>query len=55
MEQVLKIITAADNIPIVAMLFIVAFVLWLAFKQARENDALLDAGRFEEMANRMRN
>lgn len=29
------------------MPFVVTFV---AFKQARENDALFDAGRFEEMA-----
>jgi hypothetical protein len=55
MEQVAKITTAADNIPIVAMLFIIGFVLWLAFKQAMENDALLDEGRFDEMANNMRN
>lgn len=39
-----QIVGKPDNVPIVAMLFIVAFLTWLYFKQACENDRRLAAG-----------
>ncbi len=38
------IITTPDNVPIVGMLGLVGFCLWLAFSQARENDARIAGG-----------
>jgi hypothetical protein len=38
------IITAPDNVPIVGMLGLVGFCLWLAYSQARENDARIAGG-----------
>ena len=50
-EDFLKIVTKADNVPIVMMLMSVGFFLWLAFRQAAINDErtakgqpLLEAG-----------
>lgn len=40
-----QIVGKPDNVPIVAMLFIVAFLTWLYFKQAVENDKRLEEGR----------
>jgi len=39
-----KIVNKPDNIPIVAMLFLVGFFLWLAMHQAYENDARIARG-----------
>jgi len=39
------IIKKADNVPIVAMLFLVGFFWWLAMYQARQNDARIAAGQ----------
>jgi hypothetical protein len=41
-HQLLEITTLPDNIPIVAMLFLIPFFTWLGFKQARENDRLIE-------------
>ena len=49
MEQFLEIITKADNIPIVMMLFLVAYYTWLAFRQAAENDRLIAAGKYSQL------
>jgi hypothetical protein len=40
-HQIWKIVSAADNVPIVAMLFLVPFFTWLGVKQARANDSLI--------------
>jgi hypothetical protein len=40
-HQIWKIVSAPDNIPIVAMLFLVPFFTWLGIKQARANDRLI--------------
>lgn len=40
-----QIVGKPDNVPIVAMLFIVAFLTWLYFKQACENDRRIAAGQ----------
>jgi hypothetical protein len=39
------IVRKPDNVPIVAMLFLVGFFLWLSMKQAYENDARIAAGQ----------
>jgi hypothetical protein len=39
------IVTKADNVPIVGLLFLVIFFLWLSLKQAYENDARIEAGK----------
>ncbi|HXG91851.1 MAG TPA: cytochrome C [Blastocatellia bacterium] len=39
--QLWQIVSAPDNVPIVAMLFLVPFFLWLGFRQAKANDRLI--------------
>jgi hypothetical protein len=39
-----KIVQKPDNVPIVAMLFLVGFFLWLSMYQAYQNDARIAAG-----------
>jgi hypothetical protein len=40
-----QIVGKPDNVPIVSMLFIVAFFTWLYFKRAVENDERIEQGR----------
>src|SRR5687768_1671583 len=44
-QDFLLIVKKPDNIPIVAMLFLVGFFLWLSLHQAHENDARIAAGQ----------
>src|SRR5262245_59670892 len=39
-----KIVTKEDNVPIVALVFILAFFLWLSLRQAAVNDELIEKG-----------
>lgn len=39
------IVSKADNVPIVMMMFAVAFVLWLSFRQAALNDQAIEEGK----------
>ena len=41
-HQIWEVASAPDNVPIVAMLFLVPFYVWYAFRQAFENDRLID-------------
>src|ERR1700739_1280855 len=41
-HQMWEVASAPDNVPIVALLFLVPFYVWYAFKQAVENDRLID-------------
>src|SRR5215210_3728198 len=41
-HQLWTIASAPDNVPIVAMLFLVPFFTWYGIKQARDNDRLID-------------
>ncbi|MEK6302894.1 MAG: cytochrome C [Acidobacteriota bacterium] len=41
-SQLWTIVSAPDNVPIVAMLFLVPFFLWMGFKQAKANDRLIE-------------
>src|SRR5947199_2005161 len=40
-DQLWKIVSAPDNVPIVAMLFLVPFFTWLGIRQAVVNDRLI--------------
>ena len=40
-HQLWEITTLPDNIPIVAMLFLIPFFTWLGFRQSRANDRLI--------------
>jgi hypothetical protein len=40
-HQLWKIVSAGDNVPIVAMLFLVPFFTWMGVRQARANDNLI--------------
>jgi len=39
------IVTKPDNVPIVGLIFLTVFFVWLTMKQATENDARIDAGQ----------
>ena len=41
-HQLWEIVSAPDNVPIVALLFLVPFYVWYAFRQARANDELIE-------------
>jgi uncharacterized membrane protein len=41
-NQLWQIVSAPDNVPIVALLFLVPFYTWYAFRQARANDRLIE-------------
>ncbi|PWT94313.1 MAG: hypothetical protein C5B54_00170, partial [Acidobacteria bacterium] len=43
-ENFRKIVTAPDNVPIVAMLFLVGFFVWFGVSKAKANDDRLDQG-----------
>ena len=40
-HQIWEIASAPDNVPIVAMFFLIPFYLWYALKQGIENDKLI--------------
>jgi len=48
-ENFYAIVSKGDNIPIVAMLFIVGFFLAWGLKEARRNDRLIEQGRRDEI------
>src|ERR1700686_3577097 len=41
-HQIWEVASAPDNVPIVALLFLVPFYVWYAFRQAVANDRLID-------------
>ncbi|HEX9652161.1 MAG TPA: cytochrome C [bacterium] len=49
MEHFLAIVTKEDNIPIVMMIFLVAYFTYLGMKQAHQNDQIIGAGRYGEL------
>jgi hypothetical protein len=48
-ENLWAIVSKGDNIPIVFMLFIVAFYVGWAFKEAGRNDRLIEQGKRDEI------
>lgn len=53
LDQFLTILTLPDNIPIVGMLLLVFYFTYLALRQARKNDQLIERGREDEILRRM--
>src|SRR5688572_9985477 len=53
LENFLEILTKPDNIPIVAMLFIVLYFFALSMKMGMENDRLTAKGEKEKIYDRM--
>ena len=54
LAQFLNIVTQPDNIPIMAMMILVLFFTYLAFKQARRNDQLIERGERDKIIEEMR-
>jgi hypothetical protein len=54
LQQFLGIVTAADNIPIGAMLILILFFNYVSFKQARRNDQLIEHGMRDKIIDEMR-
>jgi hypothetical protein len=52
-DQFLEIMLKPDNIPIVGLMVLVLFFTWLAFREARKNDQLIDEGRRDEILKEM--
>jgi hypothetical protein len=53
LQHFLQILLLPDNIPIVGMLLLVWFFTWLAFREARKNDELIDQDRRDEVLKEM--
>jgi len=53
MENFLKILTVADNIPIIIMLVSVILLTWLSFSEAKKNDKLTEEGKSDQIYRRM--
>ena len=53
MDAFLAIVTKPDNIPIVAMLFIVGYMTLWMLREGRRNDRLIDAGERDKVYDRM--
>jgi uncharacterized membrane protein YhhN len=54
LQQFLIILTQADNIPIMGMMLLVLFFTWMALKQARRNDQLIEHGHRDRIIEEMR-
>lgn len=53
LDQFLTILTLPDNIPIVGMLVLVFYFTYLALREGRKNDQLVQQGRQDEILRRM--
>lgn len=53
LQNFLLIATKPDNMPIGAMLLIVAFVFWIAIRQMIKHDRLIDEGKKEKIYDEM--
>jgi hypothetical protein len=53
-QQFLTILTQADNIPIMGMMVLVLFFTYVALKQARRNDQLIEHGQRDRIIEEMR-
>ena len=52
-DQFLEIILKPDKIPIVGLMFLIFYFTWLAFREARKNDQLIEEGRADEILREM--
>ncbi len=53
LDHFLHILTLPDNIPIVGLMILLFFFTYLAFREARKNDQLIEQGREDEILERM--
>lgn len=53
MENLIKIITEPDNIPIAGMVLAAIFFVYLSFSKALKNDRLIKAGKKEDIIDEM--
>ena len=53
-QQFLTILTQPDNVPIMAMMFLVLFFTYISLKQARRNDQLIEHGQRDKIIEEMR-
>lgn len=53
-QQFLGILTQPDNIPIMGMMLLVWFFTYVALKQARRNDQLIERGERDRIIDEMR-
>ena len=53
-QQFLTILTQPDNVPIMAMMFLVLFFTYISLKQARRNDQLIEHGERDKIIEEMR-
>jgi len=53
LDHFLYILTLPDNIPIVGLMVILFFLTYLALREARKNDQLIEEGREDEILERM--
>ncbi|MFZ0658186.1 MAG: hypothetical protein WBE78_05770 [Candidatus Binataceae bacterium] len=54
LQQFLLILTQPDNIPIMGMMVLVLFFTWMALRQARRNDQLIEHGHRDRIIDEMR-
>ena len=53
LDHFLYILTLPDNIPIVGLMVLLFFFTYLALREARKNDQLIEQGREDEILERM--
>lgn len=53
LDQFLEIMFKPDNIPIVGLMFLIFYFTWLAFREGRKNDQLIEEGRADEVLKKM--
>jgi hypothetical protein len=53
-QQFLQILTVPDNVPIIGMMILVMFFTYVALKQGRRNDQLIEHGQRERIIDEMR-
>ena len=52
-DHFMHILTLPDNIPIVGLMILLFFFTYLALREARKNDRLIEEGREDEILDRM--
>jgi hypothetical protein len=53
LDHFLHILTLPDNIPIVGLMVLLFFFTFLALREARKNDQLIEQGREDEILEHM--
>jgi hypothetical protein len=52
-QHFLHILTLPDNIPIIGLMILLFFLTYVALREARRNDQLIEQGREDEILERM--